>query len=107
MDALTKWSATAVAQAKPRLSFSRLALLSLGGLLALAEAGYGSYWWAVDRFFQSTDDAYVGGDVTPISPQIDGFIAAIAVADNEQVRAGQLLVRLDDRDARAASTESA
>ena len=65
MDALTKWSATAVAEAKPRPSFRRLALLSLGGLLALAAAGYGYYWWAVDRFFQSTDDAYVGGDVTP------------------------------------------
>src|SRR5712691_10479640 len=103
MDALTKWSATAVAQAKPRLSFRRLALLSLGGLLTLAAAGYGYYWWAVDRFFQSTDDAYVGGDVTPISPHIAGFIAAIAVADNEQVRAGQLLVRLDDRDVRAAA----
>ena len=103
MDALTKWSATAVAEAKPRLSFRRLALLSLGGLLALAAAGYGYYWWAVDRFFQSTDDAYVGGDVTPISPHIAGFIAVIAVADNEQVRAGQLLVRLDDRDVRAAA----
>jgi membrane fusion protein (multidrug efflux system) len=103
MDALTKWSATAVAKAKRRLSFRRLALLSLGVLLALAGAGYGYYWRAVDRFFQSTDDAYVGGDVTPISPHIAGFIAAIAVADNEQVRAGQLLVRLDDRDVRAAA----
>ena len=44
MDALTKWSATAVAEAKPRLSFRRLALLSLGGLLALAAAGYGYNW---------------------------------------------------------------
>src|SRR5437588_3160700 len=103
MDALTKWSATAVAKAKPRLSFRRLALLSLGVLVALAAAGYGYYWWAVDRFFQSTDDAYVGGDVTPISPHIAGFVADVAVKDNELVHAGQLLVRLDDRDVRAAA----
>ena len=96
MDALTKWSATAVAEAKPRLSFRRLALLSLGGLLALAAAGYGYHWWAVDRFFQSTDDAYAGGNVTPVSPHVAGFIAEILVADNQHVAAGQLLIRLDD-----------
>ena len=60
MDALTKWSATAVAKAKPPLSLKRLALIALGCALALAASGYGAYCWAVDRFFQSTDDAYVG-----------------------------------------------
>ena len=102
MDALTKWSATAVAKAKPPLSLKRLALIALGCALALAASGYGAYWWAVDRFFQSTDDAYVGGDVTPISPHIAGFVAEILINDNEHVHAGQLLVRLDDRDVRAA-----
>ena len=71
--------------------------------LGLGDAGYGYYWWTVDRFFQSTDDAYVGGDVTPIAPHISGFIAEIPVADNQLVHAGQLLVRLDDRDVRAAA----
>ena len=78
-------------------------MLGLACSLALAAAGYGYYWWAVDRFFQSTDDAYVGGDVTPIAPHIAGFIAEIPVADNQLVHAGQLLVRLDDRDVRAAA----
>src|SRR5262249_35373026 len=70
---------------------------------AVATVGYGYYWWRVDRFFQGTDDAYVGGDVTPISPHIAGFVAEILVNDNERVHAGQLLVRLDDRDVRAAA----
>ena len=103
MDALTKWSATTVAKARPPLSLKRLALIGLGCALTLAASGYGTYWWTVDRFFQSTDDAYVGGDVTPISPHIAGFVADVAVKDNELVHAGQLLVRLDDRDVRAAA----
>jgi len=103
MDALTKWSATAEKRVKARLTFKQLLLLCLACVFAFGMSGYGYYWWAVDRFFQSTDDAYVGGDVTPISPHIAGFIAEVAVKDNELVRAGQLLVRLDDRDARAAA----
>ena len=103
MDALTKWSASALEKAKPRrLSLKRLAWVGIACALGVAGSGYGYYWWAVDRFFQSTDDAYVGGDVTPISPHIAGFVAEIPVTDNEHVHAGQLLVRLDDRDVRAA-----
>ena len=54
------------------------------------------------RFIESTDDAYVGGDVTVIAPKVSGFIADVAVTDNQAVHAGDLLVKLDDRDYRAA-----
>ena len=64
MDALTKWSATAQKQTKVRLTRKQLILLCLACAFALGGSVYGYYWWAVDRFFQSTDDAYVGGDVT-------------------------------------------
>ena len=103
MDALTKWSARAQKQTKVQLTRKQLILLCLACAFALGGSAYGYYWWAVDRFFQSTDDAYVGGDVTPISPHIAGFVADVAVKDNELVHAGQLLVRLDDRDVRAAA----
>jgi membrane fusion protein (multidrug efflux system) len=86
-----------------RLTRKQLILLCLACAFALGGSAYGYYWWAVDRFFQSTDDAYVGGDVTPISPHIVGFVADVAVKDNELVHAGQLLVGLDDRDVRAAA----
>ena len=79
MDALTKWSKITAAKTRPRLSLKRVALLGLACILVLAASGYGYYWWTVDRFFQSTDDAYVGGDVTPIAPHIAGFIAEIPV----------------------------
>jgi membrane fusion protein, multidrug efflux system len=104
MDALTKWSVPVEAKAKrQRLTFKQLALLGWGCLAALAGSTYGYHWWTVGRFFASTDDAYVGGDVTPIAPHISGFIAEILVTDNQRVNAGQLLVRLDDRDVRAAA----
>jgi membrane fusion protein (multidrug efflux system) len=103
MDALTKWSASAAARAKPRMTLKQIVVLGLACVAALAASGYGYYWWTFDRFFEQTDDAYVGGDVTPIAPHISGFIAKIAVTDNQEVKAGQLLIGLDDRDVRAAA----
>lgn len=63
------------------------------GLVKLAHT-----WWTVGRFVESTDDAYVGGDVTVIAPKVAGFILKLAVRDNQQVHAGDLLLKLDDRD---------
>jgi len=103
MDALTDGNTKTLARAKRRLTFRQRMLLGLACVAVLGACGYGYDWWTVGRFFQETDDAYVGGDVTPISPHIAGFIAAIPVGDNERVKAGQLLVRLDDRDVRAAA----
>jgi membrane fusion protein (multidrug efflux system) len=62
----------------------------------------GHHWWTVGRFIESTNDAYVGGDITVIAPKVAGFISEVAVADNQAVHAGDLLVKLDDRDYRAA-----
>jgi membrane fusion protein, multidrug efflux system len=91
-----------VASKKPRLS-ARKAILAALAVSALAGAAYyGRYWWTAGRFMQSTDDAYVGGDVTVIAPKVAGFITDVAIEDNQSVRAGDLLVRLDDRDFRAA-----
>ena len=78
-------------------------LAAIAALLGLAGARYAEDWWTVGRFIETTDDAYVGGNVTPIAPHISGFVAQILVTDHQQVAAGQLLVRLDDRDVRAAT----
>jgi len=78
-------------------------LLALGASLAIIGATtYGYQWATVGRFIESTDDAYVGGDVTAIAPHVAGFVSDIDVSDNQQVRKGQLLMRLDDRDFQAA-----
>jgi membrane fusion protein (multidrug efflux system) len=80
----------------------RLALYAAIGLAALAILGYGYHWVTVGRFIESTDDAYVGGDITVIAPKVAGFIDQVAVTDNQSVQPGDLLVKLDDRDYRAA-----
>ena len=75
---------------------------ALGALIAATAARYGHDYWTQGRFIESTDDAYAGGNVTPISPHVAGFVTQILVGDNEYVHAGQALIRLDDRDFRAA-----
>ena len=91
----------AQAMRKRRIRPRRLALLAAPILVAAGLAWYGHHWWTVGRFIESTDDAYVGGEVTVIAPKVAGFIAQVAVTDNQPVRAGDLLIKLDDRDYRA------
>lgn len=92
---------TAPVRLRPRAR-RQLALAAAVLLAVLAAAGLGWRWWTDWRFYETTDDAYVGGNVTAIAPHVAGFVATIAVQDNQYVRAGQILVRLEGRDASAA-----
>jgi membrane fusion protein, multidrug efflux system len=83
-------------------SFKRAALVTLIIFAGIGITKFTYDWWTLGRFIESTDDAYVGGDVTVIAPKVAGFIAQLAVTDNQPVHAGDLLVKLDDRDYRAA-----
>src|SRR5215472_8186893 len=85
-----------------RLAIKRFSCFGLVLGIGISAACYGYRWWTAGRFIESTDDAYVGGDITVIAPKVAGFIAEVAVTDNQAVHAGDLLVRLDDRDYRAA-----
>jgi membrane fusion protein, multidrug efflux system len=85
-----------------RPSPKRLALVMLVAFVGVGLAKFGYDWWTVGRFIESTDDAYIGGDVTVIAPKVAGFISQLAVTDNQQVHAGDLLIKLDDRDYRDA-----
>ena len=79
-------------------------VLAAAGVALLLGAGswYGHRWWTVGRFLESTDDAFVGGDIVAVAPRVAGLVARVAVVDNQAVHAGDLLVQLDDRDYRAA-----
>lgn len=77
----------------------RLGLLTLA---VIGAVGYGGHWWWAGRFIEDTDDAYVGADVTVISAKVPGYISEVAVLDNQFVKAGDLLARIDVRDYRAA-----
>jgi membrane fusion protein (multidrug efflux system) len=80
----------------------RIGIFAAASLVAVAALGYGVHWFNVGRFMERTDDAYVGGDITIIAPKVAGFIREVAVTDNQRVAAGDLLVKIDDRDYRAA-----
>ena len=70
---------------------------------ALGAGGYlGHNYWTFGRFAVSTDDAYVKADNTTIAPKVAGYIATVHVGDNEPVKAGQILARIDDRDFKVA-----
>ncbi|WP_341502375.1 HlyD family secretion protein [Gallaecimonas sp. GXIMD4217] len=80
----------------------RIILLSL--FLALGAGGAG-YWW-LHRNLESTDNAYVRADILPVMSRIQGQVVAIAVQDHQQVRAGDLLLVLDDGDQKLALAQA-
>jgi membrane fusion protein (multidrug efflux system) len=90
------------APGKPKASRRRVILAVLFGAAIIAAAYEGADWWRNGRFIETTDDAYVGGDVTALSPHVAGFVAEILAADNARVAAGQLIARIDARDFTAA-----
>jgi len=100
-------SYVADAQTKISLRPSRQAIkrAALAVALALGVAGaadFGHYYLSTGRYLETTDDAYVKADSTIVAPKVSGYLAEVLVADNEPVKAGQLLARIDDRDFRAA-----
>src|SRR5882757_9497347 len=68
------------------------------GAVAVVAAG-----WTYARSSEeaSTDNAYLRGDVTSLAPKVGGYVMAVEVEDNQTVRAGDVLFRIDDRDYRA------
>jgi membrane fusion protein (multidrug efflux system) len=70
-------------------------------IVAAGAVGGGAYWWKTARFQESTDNAYVEGDISVISPLIEGKVATVQVGDNQAVKAGDTLVTIEDDDYRA------
>ena len=80
----------------------RKALSALAAIVVVAGAGWGAYEWLVASHYESTDNAYVQGNVIQITPQIAGTVMSIMADDTDYVKAGQPLVKLDPADARVA-----
>jgi membrane fusion protein (multidrug efflux system) len=92
--------APAAIPARNRVRRAALMLALLAGTATMAY--YGHDYWTTGRYLETTDDAYVKADSTIIAPKVSGYIAQVLVGDNEKVRAGQVLARIDDRDFKAA-----
>jgi membrane fusion protein, multidrug efflux system len=98
-DALTDLPALTRARAAVEKFNFRKLLMAGGAVAVLAGAAwYGFDYWTVGRYLVSTDDAYVKADNTTVAPKVSGYLHEVLVGDNEHVRAGQVLARIDQRD---------
>ena len=89
----------AATSAPPKAKSPRRVVLPL---LLIGAAAYGVHWgygyFTEGRFLVSTDDAYVGSEISIIAPKISGYISEVAVLNNQEVHAGDLLARIDAGD---------
>lgn len=90
-------SGNGVAVARP----NRKKMIGLALCLGAVVVVVAGWTWARESGAASTDNAYVRGDVTSLAPKVAGYVTAIEVEDNQAVRAGDVLFRIDDRDYRA------
>lgn len=77
-------------------------LLILGAVFLVAGLAWLVHWLTYSRSHQSTDDAYVAGNLIRVTPRVAGTVAAVLADDTDHVKQGQTVVRLDDTDARLA-----
>ena len=80
----------------------RFLLLIVTAIVLLLLIAYGIWWFLFARHYESTDDAYVGGNVVQITPQVGGTVIAINADDTELVEEGKPLIELDPADAKVA-----
>jgi membrane fusion protein, multidrug efflux system len=85
----------------PRRS-RRVGFIALGAVVLIGALAYGGYWFLDARYYESTDDAYVNGDVVQITSEVPGTVLSVNVDDTQPVQAGQKLLELDPADARIA-----
>ena len=77
-------------------------LMAVAATVAVAAGAYGAYYTAVLRHYESTDNAYVQGNLVQITPQVSGTVISIGADDTDFVKSGQELVKLDTADAQVA-----
>src|ERR1700742_575055 len=86
----------------PRRTLKRVAIGLAIALSTASAAKLSQEYLTSWRYLETTDDAYVKADSTIVAPKVSGYLAQVLVADNEPVKAGQLLAQIADRDFKAA-----
>src|ERR1700733_1142245 len=92
--------------APPAASPRHRNLKILAGIVAVCAVGYAGYWYWNARFFESTDDCYVNGDVVQITTEIPGTVIQLHADDTQSVARGQALLELDPADAEVAASNA-
>jgi len=106
-EAMAAAAAAVETPTKNGRKFFKRAVIAAALLAGAAFAGdFGHHYWTVGRFIESTDDAYVKADYTTVAPKVAGYIKQVLVNDNDTVKAGQVLARIDDRDFQAALSQA-
>jgi membrane fusion protein, multidrug efflux system len=98
----------AASDLRPRIKVlaTRFGISALIVAALAAAVIFGHRYWTVGRFVESTDDAYVQADSSTIAPKVSGYVASVMVDDNQSVKAGQILARIDSRDLQTALDEA-
>ncbi|MDB5524383.1 MAG: HlyD family secretion protein, partial [Rhizobium sp.] len=100
-------AAVATPEPAKKKGFLRRLILPVIVLAAIgAGSWYGHQWWINGRFMVSTDDAYIEGDITNIAPKVTGYVAKVNVVANQHVKAGDVLVTLDNGDYKIAAEQA-
>jgi membrane fusion protein, multidrug efflux system len=97
------------ASTRPRVGSKRRILFASIGVVLLLGAVVGVRYWLHSRLYESTDDAFIEGHATQVSPKVSGYVQKLYIEDNQPVKAGDLLVEIDPRDyeARLAQARAA
>jgi len=92
------------ASAKP--SLRKRLLTGIAAVVLVSGVGYGAWYALVGSHYISTDNAYVGADSASVTPMVAAQVAGVAVSDTQTVKKGDVLVQLDDSDARIALAQA-
>ncbi len=81
-------------------------LLALGGIVVISLVGASAYWLIHGSKFVSTDNAYAAVEIAQVTPSVGGTISEVLVTDTQAVKKGDVLVRIDQTDARLALAQA-
>jgi membrane fusion protein, multidrug efflux system len=85
-----------------KFNFRKVLMAGAAVAVLAGAAWYGWDYWIVGQYLISTDDAYVKADNTTVAPKVSGYLREVLVGDNEPVKTGQVLARIDERDFKVA-----
>ncbi|UAK23107.1 HlyD family secretion protein [Sphingomonas nostoxanthinifaciens] len=94
---------------KPKKKLSgraKIILLVIAIVVVVAIAIWFTHYETRGKYVQSTDDAYIKADAVTVAPKVNGYVAEVLVADNQDVKAGQPLIRIDARDYQAQADQA-
>ena len=84
-----------MSESAQRSETRRKGFLLFGAIIVIGGLAYGAWWWISSRFSESTDDAYVAGNIVSVTSRENATVTALYADNTQQVRQGQLLIEMD------------